>query len=159
MEEPGLNSGLCEAKVWTVSHCITLPPYPSFPYHLVIRSLSAQLSGSAGLRLPLVTVLYLSPLWWTLNLSKRAGGFRGQQSNTPQNPQTLWGQIRLPHPRAQTLACLSILMSIWHSKLPILTSSGKSLGWGEVKRILISGSIRETWSRRWAKRRPPCLVL
>lgn len=54
---------------------------------------------------------------------------------------------------------LSILLSVWHRWLVILTSSGKSLGWGEVKRILISGSILETWSRRWAKRRPPCLVL
>lgn len=41
----------------------------------------------------------------------------------------------------------------------LLTSSGKSLGWGEVKRILMLGSMRDTWSRSSANRIPPCLVL
>lgn len=36
-----------------------------------------------------------------------------------------------------------------------LTSSGKSLGWGDVKRILMSGSMRDTLSSKWEKRRPP----
>lgn len=39
------------------------------------------------------------------------------------------------------------------------TSSGKSLGWGDVNLILTLGSIRDTWSSRSEKRRPPPLCL
>ena len=41
----------------------------------------------------------------------------------------------------------------------ILTSSGKSLGWGEVNLTLISGSTNDTLSNSSPKRLPPDLCL